>query len=250
MHPQLLDLSAERSIAIRDRGVIYQFKLQPITAERWLKYFDGIVSTSETRGREQKNVLDTSSAMLQMVGDALISASGYKGAGGADPMQVEGWRTLIPMPHRLAVGGVLASASVREAPEDDAEGITLGAEAVVLEALWNADENGAMCQHSPLVHNFKSPTFEHERRYMRDSSRSLVVGGSRTGKTVWTGVQRTLIALYDELIQSVEGYSWGTDPLGAAPSKIAQYMDAYHKVVAARRLFSREVATGEEATSN
>jgi hypothetical protein len=87
----------------------------------------------------------------------------------------------------------------------------------------------------PLVHRFSTPQFKHEQRYMREQSRSKVVGGSRTGKTIWTGVQRVLVEIYDELVLSVSGYTLNGDPLG--PAQITQHMDAYHKVVAAQQLF-------------
>lgn len=231
-----LDLAGERKIAIRDRGVLYRFTLQRVTGERWLKYFEGIESSSETRGREQFNTIDASSALLSLVGDLLISATGYKIAGDLPITSLENWQQKIPMGHRLAIGNVLTSAAPST---EDGEVVCLGGDrSVEIESLWNADDEGNMARYPRLVHKFKEPSFDHERRYRRDSGRSKVIGGSRTGKTVWMGAQPTLIKIYDELIQGVEGYCYGSDDLGA-PGHIVQYMDAHHKVMAARQLFGQ-----------
>jgi hypothetical protein len=101
-----------------------------------------------------------------------------------------------------------------------------------------------MQQFTGLRHEFNSPTTEQFRRYRRDVSRSYIVGGSRTAKTVWRGAQKTLAELYDELIVSVEGYTLNGSPLIGSPSAIAAAMDTYHKVAAANHLYA-SVETSE-----
>ncbi|MGB8887116.1 MAG: hypothetical protein WCC87_10365 [Candidatus Korobacteraceae bacterium] len=231
---QALELAGDRRIAIKDRGRLFRFTLAPIGREMWLKYFDSIVSTSENRGREQHNTFDTTSPLLAMVGEAITDASGYKLPEGAAKLaDVADWKAKLPFSHRAAVGSVLTN--VGAMADDGGEEGVIGLDTVSLEALWSCDDNGVMFLHRPLVHRFTTPSFEHERRYMRDQSRSKVIGGSRTGKTVWTGVQRTLVEIYDELVVSVSGYALNSSPLG--PGQITQYMDTYHKVVAAQQLF-------------
>jgi len=244
---QPLELAGERHIAIKDRGKLYRFTLSPITRELWMKYFDGIVSTSENRGDEQINVLDAGSPLLALVNEALIGAGGYKLPEGTGQInEIADWKAKLPFAHRLAVGQVLTRVAQSARFEDDEEAMMPGIDSVRLEALWNCDLNGVMALYRPLVHNFQTPQFEHERRYMRDQARSKVVGGSRTGKTVWMGVQRTLAEIYDELIESVEGYTFDGSRLGHP--NITRCMDTYHKVVAARQLFSApQLDPAEEA---
>jgi hypothetical protein len=240
---QPLELAGERHIAIKDRNHFYRFTLAPIGREMWMKYFDSIVSTSENRNREQLNTFDTSTPLLALVSEALLSADGYKMQ---EPISaIPNWKAQLPIGHRLAIGQVLTRVSPVDAGSDD-EAVALGSESVVLESLWNSDANGAMMLHRPLVHHFATPSFEDERRYLRDQSRSKVVGGSRTGKTVWTGVQRALVEIYDGLIQSVEGYSVNGASLAGATKEIPTYMDTYHKVVAAQQLFKAPPADPAE----
>ncbi|MGC2108232.1 MAG: hypothetical protein WA655_01865 [Candidatus Korobacteraceae bacterium] len=232
---QSLELAGERRIAIKDHGKLLRFTLQPITREMWLKYFDAIVSTSENRGREQLNTFDAASPLLAMVAGSLSDASGYKLPEGVKQLSdIPDWKAKLPFSHRTAIGQVLTN--VTTAADADGEEAVIGLDSVGLEALWNCDDNGVMFLHWPLVHRFSTPSFEHERRYMRDQSRSKVIGGSRTGKTVWMGMQHTLIDLYDKLVTSVDGYTANGNALGSR-AKIVQYMDAYHKVVAAQQLF-------------
>jgi hypothetical protein len=251
---QPIELAGERHIAIKDRGNLLRFTLDPIGREAWLKYFEGIVSTSENRGREQHNTFDATSPLLALVGEALTDANGYKlPAGVAKLSDIADWKAKVPFAHRVAVGSVLTSVTaMADADGDDA---VFGLDVVQLESLWNCDVNGVQFLHRPLVHRFTTPTFEQERRYMRDQAKSKVVGGSRTGKTIWTGVQRVLIELYDELVVSVEGYTLNGEPLdhmvGATiRERIIQHMDAYHKVVAAQQLFRAPAQTeAEEAVA-
>jgi hypothetical protein len=100
-----------------------------------------------------------------------------------------------------------------------------------------------MPMHRPLVHHFANPSFEQERRYRLQSARFAVVGGSKGGKTIYYGAEKTLVEIYDELIQSVEGYTWNGEPV-TVPQ---QCMDTSHKVLAALQLFKSPPAEPEEA---
>jgi len=239
-----IELKAPRIIAIEDRGKPYTFTLARIVKKQWLKYFEGIVSTSENQGGQHIDSFDSSSARLALVEEALVTATGY-----ALPVdktsieQVEGWKALLPLSHRLGVANALVSVSISEA-EDDAQ-ITLGQESVFLDAVWGADKKGVMRKFTGLRHNFTTPSAEQQRRFSRDSSRSRVVGGSRKGKTQWLGAQATLATLYDELIVSVEGYTVdGNADLDH--DAIVEFMDTYHKVAAVDALFSPAAPKVEE----
>jgi len=227
---QLIDLAEPRVIAIRHGSRLFAYTVAPIPSELWLKYFDGIVSTAERVGQEIVQHIDASSAGLELVEALIDRERGIEAVNG---------ETTIPFGHRLAIANVLTSAYV---PDEDMRGFG----EVPLVAIWSAGESGAMHRHKNLVHVLNEPSFEQNRRYRRDDSRSQVIGGSRKGTTVYKGAQRTLAAIYDELILRVEGYVVNGQPLEGREA-IARSMDAYHKVAAVARLFApQEVAAEEE----
>lgn len=229
-----IELAKPRVIVIEDRGKKYSLKLDRITKKQWLKYFEGIMSTSENKGGKRVNHFESTGALVELVELLLIGAEGYATADGSPIAQVAGWQQLVPLRHRQAVGGAIVDVH-RDDPSEE-ETIVLGAEAISLTAVWGADEAGVMRKFSGLRHCFKTPSAQHQGRYSRDSNCSVIVGGRR-GITRWLGVQATLIELYDELIQSVEGYTVNGVELGSDRTAIVGEMDAYHKVVAAASLF-------------
>lgn len=226
-----IELAQPRVIAIKDRKRNYWLTLKRIDRKMWLKYFDGIVSVSESQNGERVDSFDSSAALLELVHAALIDARGYQ-FDGALP---EGWEKLLPLAHRRAVGGQLVNVERGVVSDDD--DLILGFEDVVLNAVWGADAEGVMRKYSGLRHHFRTPSSEHQARLSRAASRSVIVGGARNGKTRWMGAQSTLAELYDELIESVEGYSVNGQPLSDRERVVAE-MDTYHKVAAADALFS------------
>jgi hypothetical protein len=238
-----IELNKPRIIAIEDRGKRYLLTLVRITKKTWLRYFEGIVSTSENQGGKRLDSFDSSAARLDLVDQCLLTASGYALPDGKTSIdQVESWKSLLPLSHRLGAANAVISVSVSDANDD--EGITLGQESVYLDATWGADDSGIMRKFHNLRHNFKTPSADQQRRLSRESSRSRVIGGSRNGKTQWLGAQATLAELYDELVVSVEGYTVD----GAAPDReaIVEFMDTYHKVAAIDLLFAPAAPKVEE----
>jgi hypothetical protein len=238
-----IELKAPRIIVIEDRGKQYALTLARIPKKLWLRYFEGILSTSENQNGARVDSFDSSAARLDLVEQSLTTASGYALPDGKTSIdQVEGWKSMLPLSHRLGVANAIISVSASEPSDDDP--ISLGQESVFLDAVWSAGDDGIMRKFKGLRHNFISPTSEQQRRVSRDSSRSRVVGGSRNGKTQWLGAQATLADLYDELIVSVEGYTVD----GAAPDRegIVEFMDTYHKVAAVDVLFAPAAPKVEE----
>jgi hypothetical protein len=238
-----IELAQPRVIVIDDRGFSYKLTVGRISKKAWLKYFEGIHSASEHQNGELVESFDATSARVELVTKELIDAEGY--ASSTPITSIANWQEQIPLRHRLTVGGVLVSArhSAYIAPENAP--LPLGVETVFLDAVWAADEHGMMREYQVLCHRFRTPSGEHQRRYARDSSRSRVIGGSRSGKTIYMGAQATLIDLYDELIESVEGYVVNGQEL-IGHEAIAREMDAYHKVVAAAQLFAPAAPKVEE----
>ena len=233
--PTQIDLAAGRRIVIRQRGHAYTFNLRRAEESNWLDYFDAIVVTSEQRAREVIRETDASAAALDLVEDLLVSVEGYAlPAGMASFNEISDWKRKIPMAHRLSVAEILLDVAAIE--EEDEAPLVLGSDVVILEAVWTADDEGRM-HRVRTRHYFETPSQEHCRRYMKRSSQAKVVGGSRSGKTIFSGAQRVLCSIYDELVQRVDGYAAGAAPL-SGNREIAQWMDARHKVAAAQKLFA------------
>jgi len=237
-----IDLTSPRVFTIADRGREYTLTVGRIARKQWLRYFEGIFSTSENQAGKRVDRFDNSTARLELIADVLTDASGYATADGCAVSAVPGWQQLIPLSHRLGAAEKLLDVAPAEPPEDGP--IVLGAEAVYLTAVWGASKFTGLC------HRFKTPSAEQQRRLSRDASRSVIVGGSRRGTTRWLGSQATLAELYDELIVSVEGYTVGAEELGADRDAIIREMDTYHKVAATDQLFSpAEVKADVDSTA-
>jgi hypothetical protein len=239
----LIDLAAPRIFAFEEGKRKYTLTTKPIPEKLWLKYFAGIVSTQEVnKAGDVSNTYDSTGARLELLQAVLIDATGYTPEG-QSITGIDGWQGKLPMAHRRAVGDLLtAVAAVPNAALADDEFPALGTETVTLKATWTANDAGRMHEIGGLRHIFRSPLADHQKRYSRAMSRSVVVGGSRTGQTRWLGAQDVLIEIYDELIQAVEGYTWEGSPLTVLDS-----MDAYHKVAAATALFTPVEIADEEA---
>lgn len=228
-----LDLATPRTVELQDRGRTYTLHCRRITEEDWTKYFLGIVIVSEQNGRERINTVDVNAARLALVGRVLTDVEGYRVEGGAELTSLAGWQNRVPMAHRLRLAEVLTD--VRPSAEEDDGLIYLNGDEVVLTASWNMD--GAMVQFTGLKHRLAAPSEAQYRRYSNQASRSRVVGGSRTGKTIYSGAQVTLAELYDELILSVDGYAVNGVPLADDKEAIRRSMDMLHKVMAAQEMF-------------
>ena len=239
----LLDLAQPRVVVLTDRGHQYTLRCRRITDKDWAAYFSGIVVSSQQEGRERVNVRDFDSARIGLAEGVLESAEGYEVAGDVALMSLPNWQSRVPLAHRLKLSDVLASARPAASGEMT---IQPEGEQAELDATWGANADGKMQHFTGLKHFFATPTEEQHRRYMRESNRSFVQGGSRSGKTIYRGAQALLAKLYDELVQSVEGYAWEGLEL-VDPREIVAAMDMHHKVMAAQELFQpQDLSTIEE----
>ena len=231
----LLNLSAPRSITLHDRNRKFTLLCRRVTKEDWLAYFAAIRVTSENTQEGRVSSQDFQTAQLVLAERVLTGAEGYTVAGGAELTSLPDWQSKIPLNHRLQLGMTLADVAVSESLDEFV--IHPEGEEVLLDAIWPG-EDGAMLRYNGLKHIFKTPTPAQHKRFRDAASRSLLIGGSRTGRTVYLGAHATLCELYDELILAVEGYCADIpDALYARPDIIA-HMDTYHKFVAAKELFN------------
>lgn len=228
---------AERAVCWRNTdGVQRRHIFRRITPDLWNGYFSKIVIESDRNGR----TVDFTGASLWLYGQAATGAEGYTVRGGGKLTDLKCWQDRIPVGQRKQAIDLLCSAS--RTAGDNFE-IEPESEVIRLELLWTDDGQGGMKKYDRLVHRLAVPTVEHQQRFSRENSRALVVAGSRDGRTIHPVRQKFLVKLYDELVQSVEGYSFRGEPLTDRETVIRE-MDLFHKVAAVADLFS---VAGEES---
>ena len=234
----LLDLAQPRTIQFADRGRTLTLRTHTVTKEDWLAYFKAMRITSERDGKGSITTIDVETPRAILAERVIIGAEGYRFSDGRNVIVMDGWQARLPVAHRRQVA--LSLADVQVAAPASAEGdfiIHAEGEEVQLNATWSAAGNGGMQRFEGLVHIFKTPTAAQHKRYNDASSRSVVTGGSRNGRTVYPNIAPLLIELYDELIFAVDGYAFEGQPL-QTPSAIALRMDAFHKVTAVQELLN------------
>ena len=227
-----LDL-AERRISFKVKGWPYSFVFPRLKSSDWEAFFNGIVVTSENQGKTQIAVVDMSTAGMKLVEDTVLRVEGYANA--EEFMQLKDWRQRLLPAHLKAAWGLLCETAVDDTDVDrpiDPLHIE-----VALRTAWHSDQPGCMLHYRGLVHRFNPPSAEIKRRYNRAMSETRVIGGSRSGKTVYVPRQQLLLGIYDELIAGVDGYSVAGQPLTSA-DQIRREMDAHHKVMAVKELFT------------
>jgi len=245
MDNELLMLdAAERTICWRNtQGQVRRHVFRRIGVDHWNGYFSRIAMESDRTSR----MIDTSSAALWLYREAAVRADGFSVRGGGSLTELPNWQERIPMGQRIQAVEMLSAAE--RSCEVEETMIEPDCELVRLDATWNEDAGaaGSMRRFMGLVHRFTPPTAAHQQRFSRELSRSLLVGGSRDAKTVYPVKQKVLVKLYDELIQTVEGYGVKGGPLSGR-EEIVKEMDLFHKVAAVGELFTLlGEATSEEA---
>lgn len=237
--PQLIDLAQNRILAIRDGGRLYSLTVAPISGALWFEsFFDAITAFVRSDGDRYESHGDARSAGVALLEKAAIKAEGYPHLVG-----VPDWQSKVPLAHRITFSEMLVEAYELDSNQPVLRP-TNGTRSVRLQALWGARGAGSMCRHRNLVHHFKAPSVQQKGQYhaARAGVRRAVSGARRGAPVVLSPLEplqaRTLVVLYDELILRVEGYALNGEPLREARAQINCHMDAFHKVQAARPLFS------------
>lgn len=234
----LLDLATPRTIALEDRGHTFVLRCRRLTDADWIAFFSGATVTSENVDGKRVDVIDTDTPFIQLAERVLIDAAGYAVVGGGKLTELPEWQSRVPLGHRRQVGYVLASTRPSAAPTNDFVIYPEG-EVVSLDATWSMAVEGegpTMLNFSGLKHVLRTPTEAQYRRFASENSRRVIVGGSRSGKTIYPGSRVALANLYDELVISVDGYCVNGEKL-TTPERIKAEMDMHHKVMAAQEVF-------------
>jgi hypothetical protein len=237
----LLNLDGRRVVSLIDRGHTYTFHMGRITHADWAEYFDGIVHSRRNDGNGVMELLDLETPGILLVEKKLETTEGYRG----NFMESPGWQTKIPPRHSRPVAWVLRTVANSEIPRDERSFDPNSVE-VLLDAAWGTCGPGNNVLYKGLVHRFHPLSVQQKRRFYRATSMSRLVGGSRNGTTIYGNRNRSLVDIYDELIQEVEGYAVNGTPLGNSVDSIKKEMDLYHKVEAAQQLFSASLQESQQ----
>ncbi|ABF42419.1 hypothetical protein Acid345_3418 [Candidatus Koribacter versatilis Ellin345] len=232
-----IELTGNRLVSFKDKGRAFTLEFRRLTNGDWMKYFGGISTESERDAKERIDRFDVRTPGAALVNEALIGAKGYKTRSGEDLTTVANWQRAIPYGHRA----IAAEALIDVAPSQSAAEIAFDPEVqeVYLDARWGSVEPGTMQLYTGLLHRFGMVTVEHERRYNRAMSEARVVGGSRTGRTIYPGRHKLFAELYDDLVVGVAGYTVNGTALVENKALIREEMDTFHKVSAVACLFEK-----------
>ena len=229
--PSLLMLDEPRVLAIRDGKFTYTFNFRRIAQPDWEHYFTDLYVASRNEGNAQLNTTDLNTAGILLLESTLTKVTGY-----AREMTTQEDFKKILARHSIPVSWMLRSVGISTVEDDkplDCDSIEAR-----IDALWSQTTPGdEVTLYKGLVHRFAPPALEQKKRYLRNGSISRVVGGARKGTTIYSLRNRVMLELYDQLIQSVDGYGVAGKPLESV-EQIRREMDAYHKVEAVGQLFN------------
>jgi hypothetical protein len=227
----MLPLDTPRSIALRVKGKLLTWHFRRIGHADWQKFFEGIVNRVLRHNGVEERVFESDTALLELVDRTLSSVHGYN----FDENAASEWKQALPIQHKVTVGVILRAVACDRAADE----LILGPGVTVrLSASWSMDgQTGRMTTYSGLLHHFRHPSIEQLREFNFETSRTRILGTGLDGVTVYPARQAIAARLYDQLIESVEGYSVGGQPLAGAEA-IATEMDGMHKATAAMQLFA------------
>lgn len=238
-----IDLATARKLVVHEAGLRYSVTIPPIPESVWLgSFFDAVSATVKCGRGEAEKQVDVSSALIGLVEKVAIACEGYAHLDG-----VIDWQSKIPLTHRKTYGRVLTEVRALENADPPASD---GTRAIEIEAIWSGGTSGEMFCYRNLIHHFKTPTPKQRERFRQAFFETRRINGfTRRGAPIFLApvqpmTAHTLAALYDELIVSVDGYAVCGQPLGTNRLKIIHYMDTFHKVTAARPLFTRTITRG------
>jgi hypothetical protein len=227
----LVPLDQTRIITLSAAGRSYSYQFRRITQKDWQTYFGNIVHRTMGLAGVKETVFESESAQLLLIDATLKAVSGY-----GDTSKLKSWKDALPMKHRIGVASVLRSVGPSESNSEPAELSDLIE--IHLDAAWSADADGKTSFFSGLTHRFRQPSIDQLRRFNFETARVRVEGTSADGITIYPSRHLYAMKIYDELIESVDGYSVNGMSL-EGKEEIIREMDAAHKAEAALALFSQ-----------
>jgi hypothetical protein len=216
--PVLLHLDAPRVITLKSARGEFKYKTRRVTLKDWERCFQSIVDQSMRVDGEFQKVFDNQGALVELADQVLLDV---------DPSK-------LPVSHRLAVGSALQTAVAMD-PEKE----LFDVETVNLAAIWTTE--GESRAFEGLVHHFHPLSLADIKKFRFESVRVRVKGDGKNSVTVYPSRLAIAMKMYDDLIESVEGYAVGGAPL-TSKADIVREMDGAPKAAAALHLFTRDSA--------
>lgn len=223
----LLALDAPRAVTLKAKARKYTYHLRHVALADWKAYYLAIVSQVLNRDGEREEVYDSEAAAIELVDRVLIGVDGY-----GDLSAKKNWRQEVPLMHRRAIAVALRGVGVAKEQDDVPELCELVT--VKLNATWPTAEKTTL--YSGLIHRFHQPSIEQYKQFRSETARVKVRGNALDGATIYPSSQAVAMKLYDDLIESVDGYSVRGAPLSDVEA-IKEEMDGAHKAAAALELF-------------
>jgi hypothetical protein len=228
----LLPLDTPRSVAFKSKQGAFIYHFRRIAAADWGRFFQSIVNQVIQIGDARERVFESESALLELVENTLVSVDGY-----GDMSKLKDWKRALPLNHRLGAGIALRSVGPSQSKSEPP--ILCDLVEVSLDANWGGAADGKTVFYSGLIHRFRQPGIADLKRFNFESARTRVTGTAQNGVTTYPPRQAIAMKVYDDLIESVDGYSVGGIALSGAGA-IKCEMDGAHKAAAALALFDAD----------
>jgi hypothetical protein len=240
--PALLMLDQPRILTLREGKRDYTFYFRRILQPDWEKYFSGLYRASRSDGVAQTDTTDLQTSGIELLESTLTRVEGY-----ARELNTQADFKKVYPRHAMVVAGMMSTVFI--SPFEDDKPLDCDLMESRIDALWSKTTAAASnTTYKGLVHRFLPPTIEQKKRYMRGGAISRVGGTRKGATTIYSTRNKLLMGLYDELIQSVDGYGVDGKPLEGVEI-IRREMDGYHKAESIAQLFydQTEPATAAEA---
>ncbi len=225
----MLPLDISRQISLKSKAGSFVYSLRRIGLADWRGYFAAMVRQVLHVDGRREEIFESDSALVELVDNVLVSATGY-----GDLSVVKDWKSALPIKHRIAVGIVLRS--VMALPAESSAQLCDLVE-ISLDATWPTE--GKTVMYTGLSHRFRHPSIEQLKRFNFEASRVRVRGDGENGISTYPSRQAIAMNIYDDLIESVDGYSVAGAALEGVEN-IKREMDGAHKAAAALHLFMGE----------
>ena len=236
------ELSIPLKAAHAGRSYRVAHRLRPPQAEDWFTYERALKmsveelssASGEESEEEVRYRLDVRSAdaALALWDRLALGVEGYQYPAGD-------WCDAVPLAHKEAAVRsltlvALAELSVSDSTNNESTDNYFPLAAEEVPVVLEAARGGAA--YPRLVHIFRPPAVEDERRYRRLMAEMVIVGGTKHPRTLLPARLPALCRLYDSLIFSAEGYTLeGANQI--TRDGLLRHMDAWHKRTAVQSLF-------------
>lgn len=210
----------ELAVRFRNGARIFRHIFRRLTAADWEAYFDKCVPLEDaTDGSGQARGIYQDEASLVLFERIILRVEGYRTRDGRKPEELPSWPNCIPLHHRLFAIGLLTENLGGTA--NDTFRVGADRRSVSFVTVRDDNESSTTRQFFGVTHHFRGPTVDHRQRFLRAKSNFPSSAGA-------------LVALYDELAISAEGYSVSGAPI--APEELQSWMHFGHKLYAVAAL--------------